>query len=132
AVSTERGRDPRDFALIAFGGAGPIHAAGLARELPLSRVLVPPYPGLFSAVGLLLSGIEHHAVRSCLLFAEALTGDALSRIRAELAQQLRAQFQAEGFPPEQVALRGSVDVRFQGQASEIRIPLEEGGDRGVD
>src|SRR5207302_2593295 len=65
AVSTERGRDPRDFALIAFGGSGPIHAAGLARELSVPRTLVPPLPGLFSALGLLVSAVEHHDVRSC-------------------------------------------------------------------
>ena len=67
AVSTERGRDPRDFALMAFGGSGPIHAAGLAQDLAIGQVVVPPLPGLFSALGLLCSGVEHHDVRSCLL-----------------------------------------------------------------
>ena len=67
AVSTERGRDPREFVLIAFGGSGPIHAAGLAKELLIRQVIVPPLPGLFSTLGLLFSGVEHHDVRSCLL-----------------------------------------------------------------
>ena len=81
AVSTERGRDPRDFALMAFGGAGPIHAAGLARDLAIGQVVVPPLPGLFSALGLLCSGVEHHDVRSCLLGGEDLQAPALEQIR---------------------------------------------------
>ena len=67
AVSTERGRDPRDFVLVAFGGNGPVHAANLADELRVKQTIVPPLPGLFSAVGLLFGGIEHHDARSCQL-----------------------------------------------------------------
>jgi N-methylhydantoinase A len=123
AVSTERGRDPRDFALMAFGGSGPVHAAGLARELYIHQTLIPPLPGLFSALGLLFSGVEHHDVRSCLLAGESLNAAALERIQSELQQKMLAQFQAEGFAAADISLRYSVDVRFQGQASEIRIPL---------
>ena len=124
AVSTERGRDPRDFVLFGFGGSGPIHAAGLARELGNRRVLVPPLPGLFSAFGLLVSGVEHHAVRSCLLSGDALNASALQNIRAELQMQLLAQFLSEGFSAQQLTLTCSADVRFVGQASEIRILLD--------
>jgi N-methylhydantoinase A len=124
AVSSERGRDPREFALVAFGGSGPIHAAGLAQELAVRRVIVPLLPGLFSALGLLFSGIEHHDVRSCLLSREALSGEALQRIREEMRARMLAQFRGEGFPADQVAFRCGVDVRFQGQASEIRLTLE--------
>ena len=123
SVSTERGRDPRDFALIAFGGAGPVHAAGLARELAIATVIVPPNPGLFSAVGLLCSGVEHHEVRSCLLSGEQLTPQALAAIRGEIDAALMERFGSEGFATEEVELLCSVDMRFKGQASEIRIEL---------
>ena len=123
SVSTERGRDPRDFALIAFGGAGPVHAAGLARELAIATVIVPPNPGLFSAVGLLCSGVEHHEVRSCLLSGAQLTPEALAGIRGEIDAALEERFRYEGFAEEEVELLCSVDMRFKGQASEIRIEL---------
>ena len=124
SVSTERGRDPRDFALMAFGGSGPIHAAGLARELSVARVIVPPLPGLFSALGLLFSGIEHHEVRSCLLSGAALRAEALQAVRAEMEEGMLAQFAGEGYAAGQVELSCSFDVRFKGQTSEIRVPLE--------
>jgi len=126
SVSTERGRDPRDFLLMAFGGSGPVHAAGLGRELGIDRILVPPMPGLFSALGLLFSGVEHHEVRSCLLSGGTLRAEAIQKIRDDLSIVLLRQFAAEGFQADAVALSGGVDMRFQGQTSEIRIPLEDG------
>lgn len=125
AVSTERGRDPREFALMAFGGSGPIHAAGLAKELLIRQVIVPPLPGLFSTLGLLFSGIEHHDVRSCLLSGETLNATALEGIKAEMQRNMLAQFETEDYPVDQVTLSCSVDVRFKGQASEIRIPVAD-------
>jgi N-methylhydantoinase A len=124
AVSTERGRDPRGFLLLAFGGSGPVHAAGLAHELFIRQVVVPPLPGLFSALGLLFSGVEHHDVRSCLLSGPALSTGALHPILTEMEARMLNQFQAEGFAAGEVRLHWSVDVRYRGQASEIRIPLE--------
>ncbi len=126
AVSTERGRDPRDFIVMAFGGSGPIHAAGLAQELSIRRIVVPPLPGLFSALGLLFSGVEHHDVRSCLLSVEGLKPEALLQMREEMRRKMLAQFETEGYPMNQVMLSYSVDMRFRGQTSEIRIPLEGG------
>ena len=125
AVSTERGRDPREFVLMAFGGSGPIHAAGLAKELLIRQVIVPPLPGLFSTLGLLFSGIEHHDVRSCLLSGEMLNAEALEKIKAEMQHNMLVQFETEGYPADQVMLSCSVDVRFKGQASEIRIPVAD-------
>jgi N-methylhydantoinase A len=123
AVSTRRGRDPRGFALLAFGGAGPIHAAGLAEELLVRRVLVPPLPGLFSALGLLFSGVEHHDVVSCLLSGAALHPEALGAIRTALRQRMLARFRDEGLAADRVRLAWSADVRFRGQASEVRVPM---------
>ena len=125
AVSTERGRDPREFALMAFGGAGPIHAAGLAKELLIRQVIVPPLPGLFSTLGLLFSGVEHHDVRSCLLSGETLNAGALEGIKGEMQRNMLAQFETEGYPADQATLSCSVDVRFKGQASEIRISVAD-------
>lgn len=121
SVSTERGRDPRDFALMAFGGAGPIHAADLARELKIGTVMIPPCPGLFSSIGLLCSGTEHHEVRSCLLSGEQLTRSTLSSIQEEIDTALLKRFQSEGYDANELELLCSVDMRFKGQASEIRI-----------
>ncbi len=125
AVSTERGRDPREFVLMAFGGSGPIHAAGLARELLIRQIIVPPLPGLFSTLGLLFSGVEHHDVRSCLLSGETLNATALEQIKTEMQRNMLAQFETEGYPADQVTLSCSVDIRFKGQASEIRIPVAD-------
>ena len=125
AVSTERGRDPREFVLMAFGGSGPIHAAGLAKELLIRQVIVPPLPGLFSTLGLLFSGVEHHDVRSCLLSGETLNAKTLEQIKAEMQRNMLAQFETEGYSDDQVTLSCSVDIRFKGQASEIRIPVAD-------
>lgn len=122
-VSTERGRDPREFTLVAFGGAGPIHAAGLAEELAIGHVIIPPSPGLFSAMGLLFSGIEHHSVRSCLLSGRKISPDALEAICTELRDGLLATFSAEGSEVDEVTIHYSADVRYCGQTSEINVPL---------
>jgi N-methylhydantoinase A len=81
-------------------------------------------PGLFSALGLLFSGIEHHDVRSCLLSGAALTAPALRRLQVEMMQALLAQFASEGIGVHEVSLYSSVDVRFRGQASEVRIAID--------
>jgi N-methylhydantoinase A len=129
SVSTERGRDPRDFALIAFGGSGPLHAAGLAEELSSPRVLIPPLPGLFSALGLLLSGIEHHDVRSTLLTGAAAIDSAVPQIAAELRDLMLKRFVSEGYTVENTELSWAADMRFQGQTSEIRISLPDEPER---
>jgi N-methylhydantoinase A len=122
AVSTERGRDPREFVLMAFGGSGPIHAAPLAAELSIRRTVIPPLPGLFSALGLLSSGVEHHDVRSCLLGDGAEAAESLEQMRAELAERMLVRFGNEGFPASEVSLHYSLDMRFAGQSSELRVP----------
>jgi N-methylhydantoinase A len=123
AVSTERGRDPRRFILMGFGGSGPIHAAGLAAELGISRVIIPPLPGLFSALGLLFSGIEHHDVRSCLLSGDGLNPASVSRVVNEMRSKMLQQFDREGFMSGDVELDCECDMRFRGQTSEIRLDL---------
>jgi N-methylhydantoinase A len=126
AVSSERGRDPREFALFAFGGNGPVFAAGIARALEITRVIVPPAPGLFSAFGLLYSEIEHHYVRTWRRRARGLDpaalGDALTRMEAEA----RAQLALEGFAGAQARITRSADCRYAGQSFELTVPIPEG------
>ena len=125
AVSTERGRDTRDFGLIAFGGSGPIHAAPLARELSIGCIVIPPLPGLFSALGLLSSGVEHHDIRSCLLSECSFSAERIAQMAAELKEGMLKKFSSEGFAAEQVTLALSADIRFQGQSFELRVSIDE-------
>ena len=125
-VSSERGRDPREFVLMAFGGSGPVHAAGLAEELSVQRVMVPALPGLFSALGLLFSNVERHGVRSCLLSIESLCSREIEELRETLKKEMLAWFRRGNYSAERVQLAYSVDMRFRGQTSEIRVPLPGG------
>jgi N-methylhydantoinase A len=123
SVSTARGRDPRKFSMVAFGGSGPVHVAGLARELAIQKILVPRMPGLFSTIGLLMATIERHAVQSCSLVGDQIRPSRLSQIQHELKSDLWIQFTGEGIETSQVDLTTSLDMRFQGQTSEININL---------
>ena len=123
-VSIQRGRDPRGFTLIGFGGCGPVHAAGLARELGIQRVMIPPMPGVFSAVGLLASGVEHHGVRSCQMAGAGLTPATVNEHLSIMQQQIESQFQEESISPQQVRFLASLELRYAGQTSQLRINLE--------
>jgi N-methylhydantoinase A len=126
AVSTERGRDPREFALFAFGGNGPLFACGMARELGIARVIVPPAPGLFSSFGLLYADVEHHYSRT---FRRLLRGADLAEIDAawrDLAQQASAQLAIEGYTGAKARVRRSGAMHYQGQSFELVVPVPEG------
>jgi N-methylhydantoinase A len=126
AVSTQRGRDPREFALVAFGGNGPVHAAGMARMLEMRRVIVPPAPGLFSAFGLLFADHERHAVQTFFRAFDALDLDELrARVRA-MEEEALADLRVEGYRPERVRLVRSADLRYVGQGFELRVPMDAG------
>jgi N-methylhydantoinase A len=123
-ISIQRGHDPRDFTLIAFGGAGPMHALALAEEIGLPRVLVPRHPGNFSALGLLASDIKHDDVRTRVgLLRERMT--VLGQLFDEMATAARRQLELEGFAPAQQRLARSVDVRYRGQAFELNVPVAD-------
>jgi N-methylhydantoinase A len=126
AVTTYRGRDPRDFALIAFGGNGPVAAAAIARALAIRTVLVPPAPGVFSALGLLTSAVEHEHSASVLRRVDELDDAALTAAFAALAERAREGLAAEGHAAERVQLRGSAELRYAGQAYELTVPVAEG------
>ncbi len=123
AVSVERGRDPRQFALLAFGGNGPLFAAGIARELGIARVIIPPLPGVFSAFGLLVADAEHHGVRSLRTRLDAADPDRIATALAELETAGAAQLARDGFPAARQQVRRAALARYVGQSSEIEVPL---------
>jgi N-methylhydantoinase A len=121
-VSIQRGHDPRDFTLIAFGGAGPMHAPAIAAELGIPRVLVPRHPGNFSALGLLVTDIKHDDVRTRigLLREQVAAADAML---AGMEREADARLAAEGFDAGARRLDRSLDVRYLGQAFELTVPV---------
>jgi N-methylhydantoinase A len=123
-VSVERGRDPRSFDLVPFGGAGPLHQAALARELGCRRVLVPPNPGVLSALGLLAAPVTVDRARSRLVAADALEDVDLARGWDELAERAAAVLAEQGV--EVAARRRSADVRYRGQAFELEVAAPPG------
>jgi N-methylhydantoinase A len=123
-ISIQRGHDPRDFTLVAFGGAGPMHALAMAEEIGIPRVLVPRHPGNFSALGLLAADIKHDDVRTRV----GLLGERLPALRlafAEMETAARQQLEREGFAPAQQKLLRSLDLRYRGQAFELNIALAD-------
>jgi N-methylhydantoinase A len=122
-VSTQRGYDPRNFTLVAFGGAGPLHANALAEQLGVRRVLIPRSPGLTSALGLLLSDIEHDLMVTRVQRFGELDYAVLNRVLADFTAQGRAQLANEGVGEDQIELIRSLDLRYVGQSYELEIPL---------
>ncbi|MDP8922292.1 MAG: hydantoinase/oxoprolinase family protein, partial [Chloroflexota bacterium] len=127
AVSTERGRDPRRCTLVAFGGNGPVHAAEVARQLDIAKVIVPPWPGLFSAFGLLAAEPRHELTRARRVPLPAATLAEVLAGLAELERAARATLAEEGHAGEQVVVEPLLDLRYRGQTSELRIPLDSLG-----
>jgi N-methylhydantoinase A len=126
AVSTYRGRDPRDFVLCGFGGNGPVVAVAIARELQMRRVLVPLAPGVFSAAGLLLSEIEHEFVQTLPARGENASPEMLHAAYRELEAEAERALVAEGVSREAVVLSRFADIRYAGQAYELTMPVAVG------
>ncbi len=128
-MTIERGLDPRDFSLVAFGGAGPLHAVALARALGMPRVIVPRDPGTFSAQGLLAARVRTDAVKTLLLTLEPDRwgrGAAARRVlecAAALAEEVAGVLEEEGIPPRSAEVRTVLDLRYEGQNHEIRVAL---------
>jgi N-methylhydantoinase A len=126
-VSIERGYDPRDFTLVAFGGAGGLHACELAQALGIPRVIVPAMPGALSAYGILVSDVVKDYSRTVLwqITGRKISADITRRLRGQLesfAQKAREDFRSEGWPPP-AQLSSSADLRYLGQGYELNIPL---------
>ena len=123
-ISIQRGHDPRDFTLVAFGGAGPMHALALADEIGIPRVLVPRHPGNFSALGLLASDIKHDEVRTRVGPLRERWGQ-VADLFVEMESSLRRQLELEGFDGPRQRLRRSLDLRYRGQAFELNLETSD-------
>ena len=124
-ISIMRGHDPRDFALFAYGGAGPLHAALVAAELGSTRVIVPPMPGNFSAFGLLVADVRHDYARTKVAATAELPFAELSGILAEMREAGRRRLAEEGFAPADMRFEMRLDMRYIGQAFELSVSLPE-------
>ncbi|BES81115.1 hydantoinase/oxoprolinase family protein [Pyrodictium abyssi] len=121
-VTIERGYDPRLFALYAYGGAGPLHAVELADELGAREVVVPPLPGVFSALGLLVTDYRHDFHAAVVRRADELSDEELEKVFAGMAEKALAMLRDEGVAPDQARLVRRLDMRYQGQAYELSVP----------
>jgi N-methylhydantoinase A len=126
SISTERGRDPREFALFAFGGNGPLFACGMAKSLGMSRVVVPPSAGLFSSFGLLYADVEHYYSRTFRRLLRQADLAEIERAWTALADQATAQLAAEDFAAGRMRLRRSAALHYQGQSYELTVPVPDG------
>ncbi len=124
--TVEKGHDPREFALVAFGGAGPLHAAEVADSLDIPEVLVPPHPGITSASGLLTSDLKYDQMRTVFMVQgdvdEARLNDALD----DLEDELRGRLRRDGVADEDIEVARMLDCRYAGQGYELRLTLGEG------
>lgn len=120
-VTIERGLDPRDFTMIAFGGNGPLHACALAEELGISRVIVPRHPGVFSALGLLFADLRASFVQPLLRTTDELQGADLEALFAELEDEGRRALREQGARDDAMSFRREYDARYRGQSFEIDI-----------
>ena len=127
SITIERGRDPRDFTLVAFGGAGPLHAAELAESLDVSQVLIPPHPGITSAAGLLTSDLRYDLMRTVFMLEGQVDTEAINSKLDELAAELSERLVRDGADPAEMRVERYLDCRYAGQGYELRIPV---GDEG--
>ena len=124
-ISIARGHDPRELPLVAFGGAGPMHAAMIAEELAIPRVLVPEHPGNFSALGLLVSDVKHDDARTRVgLLREQR--DAIDAAFTEMEAAAIDRLTTEGFGPADRQIDRALDLRYLGQAFELTVPIPAG------
>jgi N-methylhydantoinase A len=126
AVSTERGRDPRDYVLLAFGGNGPLFAAGMAAALQMKRIIVPPSPGLFSAFGLLYADVEHHYSRTFRRLLRTVDLQEFLQAWEQMSREATNQLAVDGFSADQMRLRRWADLHYQGQTFDLTVPVPEG------
>ncbi len=121
-VSVERGHDPRDFSLLPFGGAGPLHGGALARLLGVAKIIVPPGPGVLSALGLLVSNLKAEFTRTCLQKAGSFDCGAVAQVFAGLQAKARVWLDAEGVPDETRKVTWYASLRYQHQGFELNVP----------
>ncbi|GAB3473484.1 hydantoinase/oxoprolinase family protein [Nocardiopsis coralliicola] len=126
SITVDLGRDPQDFALMAFGGGGGLVAADVARELRIPRVVVPPGQGAFSALGMLMADVQHDFARTAVRALDSLDRDFFESTYEEMEAEGGAALDGEGFAPPARAFHRSVDVRYQGQEHSVTVPYPQG------
>ena len=126
AVSTERGRDPRGYTLVAFGGNGPVFGAAMAQALAIRRVVVPPAPGLFSSFGLLTADVEHHLSRTFRALLRGLDKAALNEAWDALAADALRRLEADGYGGSAAAIERHASLHYQGQTYELTVAVPDG------
>jgi N-methylhydantoinase A len=125
AVSVEKGYDPRDCALVPSGGGGALHAIAIARELSVPRVIIPPLPAHFSAVGMLMADLKHDYVQTFVRELADTTGPQIADAFSPLVQSAVETLTEEGAKPEQMVLRRFLDMRYRGQEYTLPVPIDE-------
>jgi N-methylhydantoinase A len=123
AISSERGRDPRSFAFVAYGGNGPLHAVSAAMELGVSQIVIPPSPGVFSAFGLLAADPSQYAARSFLCLTRDVQAGALEAAYHELEQRVAETLVGEGHASRDLELKRSIDLHYAGQSFELSLTI---------
>jgi len=123
AVTIERGKDPRDMVLMAFGGGGPLHAVDVARLLGIRRVLITPVSGVFSAAGMLAAETIHEFVRPILIPFVDVTETSVQNLLGDMVDEGRAALASEGYDEDAVEFRFAADIRYLGQSSQLMIQM---------
>lgn len=124
--TVQKGIDPRGYALVAFGGAGPLHGVEVARELGIREVVVPPHPGITSATGLLTSDVKLDALRTAFQASTALDLARMAEDFAAMEAEIAARFAADGIAPEATRAARAADMRYAGQGYELRVAMDTG------
>ena len=122
----QKGHDPREFALVAFGGAGPLHGVEVARDLGIPEVLVPPYPGITSAVGLLTTDLKYDSIRTEFQISGEIDAARLTEDFDTMQAGLNDQFVRDGIDGDEIDYTRSGDLRYVGQGYELRVPIADG------
>ena len=125
-VTVSRGEDPREYVLVAFGGAGPVHAALLAEELKIPRVFVPASPGVHSAMGLLVSDLKRDYVQTHFAELEAVKVDEVQRRFEAMEAVAQHEFESQGIPPDRIVHERAIDLRYSIQKYELPVPVARG------
>jgi N-methylhydantoinase A len=126
AVSSERGRDPHDYALVAFGGNGPLFAAVMAAALMIRRVVIPPSAGVFSSYALLYSEVAYHFTKTRKTLLAAIDPAEIGAIVGELEGEARTRLAEDGFVEDRIAIERAAALHYQGQSFELEVPVPGG------
>lgn len=124
--TVQKGIDPRNFTLSGFGGAGPLHAAEVAGMLGVRRVLIPPHPGITSAMGLLTADLEYHALRTAFAIKGNVDHARLTALFEDMEAELSAIFERDGVPPEKRRMLREGELRYVGQGYELKVDVPDG------